>query len=55
MSNFISYSNLFSSFSAFTSQLSSVEIPKNVQDALEVPKWRKVVFEEMKALEKNKT
>jgi len=47
MSNFISYSNLFSSFSAFTSQLSSVEIPKNVQDALEVLKWREVVLEEM--------
>jgi hypothetical protein len=30
ISNFISYSNLPSSFSTFTSQLSSVEIPKNV-------------------------
>ena len=55
MSNFISYSNLSSSFSAFTSKLSSVEIPKNVQDALEIPKWREAVLEEMKALEKNKT
>ncbi|CAJ2656182.1 unnamed protein product [Trifolium pratense] len=33
----------------------SVEIPKNVQVALEVPKWREAVLEEMKALEKNKT
>jgi hypothetical protein len=55
MSNFISYSNLSSSFSAFTSKLSSVEIPKNVQDALEIPKWREAVLEEMRALEKNKT
>jgi hypothetical protein len=55
LSNFISYSNLSSSFSAFTSKLSSVEIPKNVQVALEVPKWREAVLEEMKALEKNKT
>ncbi|WJX66879.1 hypothetical protein P8452_51386 [Trifolium repens] len=55
MSNFISYSNLSSSFSAFTSKLSSVEIPKNVQDALEIPKWREAVLEEMKTLEKNKT
>ncbi|CAJ2657582.1 unnamed protein product [Trifolium pratense] len=55
LSNFISYSKLSSSFSAFTSKLSSVEIPKNVQVALEVPKWREAVLEEMKALEKNKT
>ncbi|PNX73271.1 pentatricopeptide repeat-containing protein mitochondrial-like [Trifolium pratense] len=55
LSNFISYSNLSSSFSAFTSKLSSVEIPKNVQVALEVPKWREAVLEEMRALEKNKT
>ncbi|XP_050918522.1 uncharacterized mitochondrial protein AtMg00820-like [Lathyrus oleraceus] len=55
MSNFISYSNLSSSMSAFTSKLSSVEIPKIVQVALEIPKSREVVLEEMKALEKNKT
>ena len=30
-----------------------MEIPNTVQDALKVPKWKKVVFEEMKALEKN--
>ena len=54
-SNFVSYSNLSSPLSAFTSKLSSVEIPKNVQVALEIPKWREAVFEEMKALEKNKT
>jgi hypothetical protein len=50
MSNFISYSNLSSSFSAFTSKLSSVEIPKNVQDTLEIQKWREDVLEEMRAL-----
>lgn len=55
ISNFISYSNLSSSLSAFTSKLSSVEIPKNVQVALEIPKWREAVLEEMTALEKNKT
>jgi len=38
MSNFISDSNLSSSLSAFTSKLSSVEIPKSVQVALEIPK-----------------
>ncbi|XP_050916219.1 uncharacterized mitochondrial protein AtMg00820-like [Lathyrus oleraceus] len=41
--------------SAFTLKLSSVEIPKNVQVALEIPKCREDVLEEMKTLEKNKT
>jgi hypothetical protein len=41
--------------SFFTSKLSSVEIPKSVHVALEISKWGKVVLEEMKALEKNKT
>ena len=36
-SNFMSYKNLSSSMVAFTSQLSSVEILKNVQDALKIP------------------
>ena len=55
MSKFVSYKNLSSSFFAFTSQLSCVEIPKNVKDALQVPVWKDVVLEEMKVLEKNKT
>jgi hypothetical protein len=55
ISNFIPCSNLSSSFFAFTFKLSSLEIPKNIHDALEVPKWRGVVLEEMKVLEKNKT
>ena len=55
MSKFVSYSNLSSSFAAFTSQLSAVEIHKNVQETLKTPKWKEVVLEEMRALEKNKT
>lgn len=55
MSNFISYSNLYSFLSAFTSKSFNVEIPKSLQVALETPKWRRIVFEEMKAFEKNKT
>ncbi|WKA00381.1 hypothetical protein VitviT2T_018738 [Vitis vinifera] len=42
-------------FFAFTSHLSLVEIPKNVQEALQVPEWKKAIFEEMRALEKNHT
>ena len=55
MSNFVSYKNFPSSMVTFISQLSSVEIPKNVQDALNIPKWKKTVLEKMRALEKNKT
>ena len=55
MSNFVSYKNLSSSIIAFTSQLSSIEIPKNVLDALKIPECKEVVLEEMRALEKNKT
>ena len=55
LSNFVSYKWLSPSFAAFTSQLSSVQIPKSVLDALIVPEWKEVVLEEMSALEKNKT
>ncbi|KAH9722152.1 retrovirus-related pol polyprotein from transposon RE1 [Citrus sinensis] len=55
LSHFVSYHNLSPPFYAFTSQLSSVEIPKNVQDALSVPEWKATILEEMNALEKNQT
>ncbi|KAG6491768.1 hypothetical protein ZIOFF_046706 [Zingiber officinale] len=55
ISKFVSYSNLSSSLVTFCSQLSNVDIPKNVQEALQVPKWKEVVLEEMRALEKNNT
>ncbi|KAL3520399.1 hypothetical protein ACH5RR_018548 [Cinchona calisaya] len=52
MSKFVSCENLSPMFSAFTPQLSSVEIPKNVQDALKVPEWKQAILEEMTALKK---
>ncbi|OIS96452.1 putative mitochondrial protein, partial [Nicotiana attenuata] len=55
ISNFVSFKNLSQKFSAFSSQLSSVEIPRNVQDALKVSEWKEAILEEMMALEKNKT
>ena len=55
MSNFMSFDRLSSSFTAFISQLSNVEIPKNIQDALKIPKWKEAILEEIRALEKNKT
>ena len=38
---------------AFTSHLSSIEIPKNVQEAFGDPRWKAAIVEEVKALEKN--
>ncbi|XP_026458620.1 uncharacterized protein LOC113359158 [Papaver somniferum] len=53
MSKFVSFKNLSSSFSAFSTHVSSVKIPKNVHDALEILEWREAIFEEMTALKKN--
>ena len=53
MSNYVSYDKLSPNFLTFTSQLSSVEISKNVQEALRVTEWKKAIEEEMRALEKN--
>ncbi|KAH0705722.1 hypothetical protein KY285_010259 [Solanum tuberosum] len=55
MSNFLSYRNLSTSYRAFLSQLYGMEIPRNVQDALNVPKWKKAILEEMNALDRNET
>ena len=55
LSKYVSYKNLSPVFRAFTSQLSSMEIPNIVQDALKFPEWKKAVFEDMKTLEKNGT
>jgi hypothetical protein len=37
------------------SKLSSVSVPRNLQEALSDPKWKTAMQEEMKALHKNKT
>ncbi|KAI3456022.1 hypothetical protein Pfo_012685, partial [Paulownia fortunei] len=55
LSNYVSYKNLSPNFRIFTSQVSCMEIPKSVHDALKIPEWKEAVFEEVKALEKNKT
>ena len=38
-----------------TASLESTTVPKNIHLALECPKWKVVVMEEMRTLEKNKT
>jgi hypothetical protein len=48
ISKFMSYNALSPRFRVFTSHLDSTKIPRNVQEALEIPKWRDAVLEEMK-------
>ena len=48
-----SYHRLSTTMRAFTANLSSVEIPKDIQEALAIPEWKQVVLEEMRALENN--
>lgn len=55
ISNFISYEKLSPTFRAFTCELIKIEIPRDIQEALRVPKWKEAVLEEMRALEKNQT
>ncbi|TYK16819.1 reverse transcriptase [Cucumis melo var. makuwa] len=53
ISNYVSYKNLSPQFRAFTTNIDSITIPKNIHIALECPKWKNVVMEVRKALEKN--
>lgn len=55
ISNFISYAKLSSPFKAFTTSLSDIVIPRNINEALSTPQWKTAVLEEMKALEQNDT
>ncbi|GAA0186693.1 hypothetical protein LIER_33981 [Lithospermum erythrorhizon] len=50
--NFDSYTNLSTSFRAFAT---SVIISKDIKEALNFPKWRNAILEEMTALQKNQT
>ena len=40
---------------SFVNQLSTVSIPNSVQEALADPRWKAVMIEEMKSLQKNET
>ncbi|RVW21087.1 Retrovirus-related Pol polyprotein from transposon RE1 [Vitis vinifera] len=51
----ISYSNLSDNYRAFTTNISKLVVPRNIQEALDEPSWKLAVFEEMNALKKNGT
>ncbi|RVW25032.1 putative mitochondrial protein [Vitis vinifera] len=52
---YISYSNLSDNYRAFTTNISKLVVPRNIQEALDEPSWKLAVFEEMNALKKNGT
>ncbi|RVX01052.1 Retrovirus-related Pol polyprotein from transposon TNT 1-94 [Vitis vinifera] len=51
--NFISYDKLSPTFRAFTSSITEIQVPQNIQEAFKYPKWKAAVDEEVRALEKN--
>uniref|UniRef100_A0A2N9I5Z3 Reverse transcriptase Ty1/copia-type domain-containing protein n=1 Tax=Fagus sylvatica TaxID=28930 RepID=A0A2N9I5Z3_FAGSY len=55
ISNYVSSHRLSPSCKAFANQLSFVSVPKNLQDALNNPRWKAAIVEEMEALQKNST
>ncbi|KAL4562118.1 hypothetical protein LXL04_034312 [Taraxacum kok-saghyz] len=55
ISKFISYSKLSPTYHAFSSSLSSISIPRTIEEAMTNPEWKKAVLEEMSALKQNQT
>ena len=48
----MSYNTLSTRCRAFTFNLVNIKIPKNIHEVVEIPEGKKVVIEEMQALEK---
>ncbi|RVW36388.1 putative mitochondrial protein [Vitis vinifera] len=55
ISKSMSYNALSTKCRAFTTNLDRIQIPKNIQEALEIPEWKEAVMEKIRALEKNET
>ena len=55
ISNFISYDRLSSKYHAFVTNLSNIEIPRSIREALENPDWGQAVDDEIRVLKKNGT
>ena len=55
INRYVSYSRLSPNYKAFLADLDTVKIPKNIEEALSDPKWRKAVECELQALQKNET
>jgi hypothetical protein len=55
IANFLSYSRISPTYSAFIASLQTMPIPRDWRCAKQDPKWREAMKEEMYALQKNKT
>ncbi|WJZ84626.1 hypothetical protein VitviT2T_004223 [Vitis vinifera] len=55
MSNYVSNHRLSESNKSFVNQLSTIAIPNSVEEVLADQKWKAVMNEEMKSLQKNET
>ena len=53
--NFISYDRLSPRYYAFVTNMSNVEIPKSIREALQKPEWKQTIGDKIKAIKKNGT
>lgn len=53
--NCVSYGKLSQNYRSFVAAIDNIEIPRNVQEALQKPEWAAAVTEEVQALVKNGT
>ena len=55
IANYLSYHKLSEKYKTFTTNVSHLFVPRNIQEALGQSEWKSTVYEEMRALQKNKT
>ena len=55
ISHFVSYKKLSPRFQNFVANLDNETLPNSIHEALQHPRWKEAVNEEIKALQKNKT
>ena len=55
ISKYVSYKKLSPKYAAFTANISAIEIPSNIQEAMKDKRWVEAINEELKALHKNHT
>ena len=53
--SFISYKSLSPGYRAFVTNLTDIRIPNDIQESLQIPKWKTTIEEEIRTLEKNGT
>ncbi|RVW99495.1 Copia protein [Vitis vinifera] len=55
IAKYLSYKKLFKTHKAFTSKISHILVPRNIQEALDDPNWKVAVMKEMNALKRSGT